>query len=287
MSELFSTYVSQGEVAGRLAITTKKMGHVCDAPRTSETEMLKWKTLHSRFDYYNEPQSFVQTLESFSNEPWQHETIRWLLRPITDNPAGLVRYLRSIPSYSSRPYLAMKVFNEHMLHILKVTPLQFLSLIDLAPQTDKVFILWRRRMIESFVSYKIAMATNKWRHDGKKTTQVKSIVVDKAELEAFIKKKEVYYSSVRQALTTAGIDFEVFEYNRDLLHPSDQLATIERVIPTLGLSSNHVDANEAFESIDIVKQNDKPINELIQNWNDVVDWGYGGETEMWKDLFAS
>jgi len=29
------------------------------------------------------------------------------------------------------------------------------------------------------------------------------------------------------------------------------------------------------------------VDSQIENWDDVVAWGYGGETDAWEDLFET
>ena len=65
------------------------------------------------------------------------------------------------------------------------------------------------RIIESFVSSQIAHVSGNWLHA---TTSADNI---KDELEMYIEEKRRYYLDVKEALLGAGVDFEVFEYDRD------------------------------------------------------------------------
>jgi len=141
-------------------------------------------------------------------------------------------------------------------------------------------------MVESFVSEKIASASKVWAHAS--TSAEDAIVVDKDELEEYIKDMRQYYLDVRNALVQAGVIFEVFEYDRDLRQATQQVGTLKRIAgllfgPSAEVSS--VQPKTIFEHVGMEKQAIVPLHEQVKNWDEVLEWGYGGETEEWEDLF--
>jgi hypothetical protein len=186
----------------------------------SETEAAEWVSLDSRINPGLETDTNVQAIKSSEKETWQHEAIGKLAQKPNFDPFGTVKYILSVPSYSDRPLVAIKLFEWHLAQVLEKTPKQFLDGIGFNPMTGKSIVLWRRRMIEAFVSEKVAKSNNVWSvHDNGEGETVDSIKVDKAELEDYIAQEERYYTTVRHTLTEAGVDFEVFEYDNDLSSP--------------------------------------------------------------------
>ena len=141
------------------------------------------------------------------------------------------------------------------------------------------------RIIESFVSSQIAHVSGNWVHAT--TSADNAILVKKDELEMYIEEKRRYYLDVKEALLGAGVDFEVFEYDRDLRAPPQQVGTMKRLLGLMFDSSDDVTISpkEIFKHVHIEKQAIVPLHEQVKNWNDVVEWGYGGESEEWEGLF--
>ena len=46
-----------------------------------------------------------------------------------------------------------------------------------------------------------------------------------------------------------------------------------------------ISPKKIFKHVHIEKQAIVPLHEQVKNWNDVVEWGYGGESKEWEDLF--
>ena len=78
----------------------------------------------------------------------------------------------------------------------------------------------------------------------------------------------------------------VLEYGRDLLHEFDQLTTVQTLERELLNSSAPSLAEETMARLSRKKQQVQDLSTLVENWEDVEDWGYGGDLEDWEDLFA-
>jgi len=44
---------------------------------------------------------------------------------------------------------------------------------------------------------------------------------------------------------------------------------------------------EVLNEPSVTKQRQVLVNLQIENWDDVVAWGYSGETDAWEDLFKT
>jgi len=144
-------------------------------------------------------------------------------------PVDYIHYIHNIPSCTQKVYFAFKLFSEH-LDAMSLNPSLFITVMEKYQMNAKYIVLWRRCIIESFVSYKIVVKKNNqesW--VGCKTSAQDTIYIDKKELDDFISTKTQYYVGIRNALVQHGISFEVFEYDRDLSDRSKQRRTVQRL----------------------------------------------------------
>lgn len=201
-----------------------------------------------------------------------------------EDPQGLLQFLTQIPSRSRNPYFTFKVF-DFQLHRLQMTLPTFVDSMSKlrGNKKTKYIVLWRRRVIESYVSHTIAMKTGAWLK--RVTAEENAIVIQKEGLEEFIEDNHRYYRAVREALDASNADYQVFEYDRDLSEEQRQLQTMKRIAGILGLSDEDVDVNSVHKKLSLVKQAQVPLEKQVKNWQEVVDWGYGGEVDEWVDLF--
>jgi len=51
------------------------------------------------------------------------------------------------------------------------------------------------------------------------------------------------------------------------------------------LPTSEQEAKTLLNNIHVSKQAQVPVQEQVENWEEVVAWGYGGETDAWQDLF--
>ena len=200
-------------------------------------------------------------------------------------PGGLLGLLSSIPVKSRRAFYMFKIFNGHIKKSAFETPGAVVDVVRGRDKNAHFLVLWRRRIIESFVSYKIASARDAWTD---KAVDVKTdkIRIDKVELEEFIEWTRDYYLGVKQSLLDRNQDFEVIEYDRDLSSLDGQESTVVKIESMLGLDDEPSRAEETISNLSRKKQSTVDIKELVTNWDDVVRWGYGGEAEEWEDIFA-
>ncbi|KAL3920396.1 MAG: hypothetical protein SGILL_003284, partial [Bacillariaceae sp.] len=203
------------------------------------------------------------------------------------HPEDVLDLLHQLPSFADRGYYAFKVFASHFETIGSPSKLIRMMLRNHDPGT-KFVVLWRRRMIESFVSFSMAVATGSWTNGQKSklTTEApKTVYLEEPKLRAFIEKQRRYYKSVKQALEAAGVDYTVLEYSQDMLTTDSQVTTIEHLEHLLGAASPSL-ANATLSQLQLKKQQKRGLAEVVSNWKDVVRWGFGGEVEDWEDLFA-
>jgi len=161
------------------------------------------------------PQSYIKFVKSHTEgDEWM--TYGSLFRSFesrNENPFEWIEYIQNIPSRAKWSFFAFKVFSEH-LEDLSLDPPLFIGAMEQKQVNGKYIVLWRRRIIESFVSYKIALNKRSW--ITARTSARDSIHINKKEFEDFIAKKKMYYEGIRDSLLHYGLPFEVFEYDRDL-----------------------------------------------------------------------
>jgi hypothetical protein len=254
----------------------------CGYPKQSETTQEFITTWDER--RHTDQEGFVSYLEEKVRGEWV--AFRPLLERFNERgkrPMDLFNYLKHAPWASKRPLVAFKIFSYHF-DAISMTPLSFVnSMEETAPA--KYVVLWRRRVIEEFVSRQIAKETGKWHNmqEGK-SKAVRTVAIKRAELEDYIQERKNYYESIRSSLAANGVDYEVFEYARDLKEPDEQVHTVKRIKQFLDLATQ--DTEEAIlQELFYAKQAQVPLSEQVLNWGEVVQWGYGGEVEDWEDLF--
>lgn len=100
--------------------------------------------------------------------------------------------------------------------------------------------------------------------------------------------KRKYYQTIRSTLESWNLPYTVFEYDRDLVTPSQQWTTVQRVKTLLNLSLPEEQTTyEIFlGQVTVTKQRTIPVSALVRNWDEVQEWGYGGESHEWEDLFG-
>lgn len=237
------------------------------------------------------PEAYLESLQqqllvSAGGLTWPRKLIE-AFQNRSDKPYDLLSFLSSIPSKSKTAFFAFKVFKDH-LNEGSMTPQTMVDALTKPrrhSKSVKFVVLWRRRIIESFVSSQIAHVSGNWIHAT--TSADNAILVEKDKLEMYIEDKRRYYLDVKEALLGAGVDFEVFEYDRDLRQVPQQVGTMKRLLGLMFDSSDNVaiSPKEIFKHVHIEKQAIAPLHEQVKNWNDVVEWGYGGKSEEWEDLF--
>ena len=235
------------------------------------------------------PEVYLESLQnqlSAGGLKWPRELIK-VFQNRSDKPYDLLDFLSSIPSKSKTAFFAFKVFKGH-LEEASMTPQTMVDALKKSSQhgkSAKFVVLWRRRLIESFVSEQIAHLSENWAHAT--TSASNAIVVQKDKLEKYIEDKRGYYLGVKKALLDAGVDFEVFEYDRDLRQVPQQVGTMKRLLGLIfgPLDDVTIHPKEVFEHVHTEKQAVVPLHEQVENWDEVLEWGYGGESEEWEDLF--
>ena len=219
------------------------------------------------------------------------EGIKELLRNKRSEPQALLHGLGRVPSVATdRAYFAFKVFASHFqTHTFDGDVAKLIRMVrETANHQPKFIVLWRRRMIESFVSFQLAMITQQWTSGNQASALAPTnIKIDKAQLVAYVNRQRTYYKAVKEALQAEGItNYLVLEYGRDLLHELDQLTTVQTLERELLNSSAPSLAEETMARLSRKKQQVQDLSTLVENWEDVEDWGYGGDLEDWEDLFA-
>jgi hypothetical protein len=195
------------------------------------------------------------------------------------DPIAFFRYLRSIPSQKTHSFFGLEISRLH-LEGLATTPEQTARLNRNSKDESKVVIVWTRRTIEPVI--RVLAGGNG------------SLVVKKEDLERGIMEMRRYYENMRGELFALGVPFEVFEYERDLAGNSNskeqRMKTTNRLLGMLNIPTYVVSAEKVLESFETTNKNREgkvtPIEQQVENWDEVKEWGYGGKLDEWEDLFA-
>jgi hypothetical protein len=125
----------------------------------------------------------------------------------------------------------------------------------------------------------------KWRDV--KTTEKDAVRDEKKKLEGFVGWKRAYSRDVRAGLEEHSINYDIFEYGCDLKEPPRQLETVRHLKSVLGAPISDKNITEAvfLQRSTLKKQSQVPLSQQVENWEEVVELGYGGEVEEWEDLF--
>lgn len=192
-----------------------------------------------------------------------------------ENPMAFIRFLQGIPS-PKQSYFALKVFQEHLEQSIQ----PFVSQI---PPDSVVILLWRRNLLEAYVSLQIALSTNHWMNV--ETTAEDAITVDKAAFENYMASTKLFYHQIQTAFAENNVTFTAFEYHTDLSDTSRQEETIRHLQHLLRHKPDSKVTNEVMQGLWTTKQATVSLEERILNWNEVVEWGYNRPTEDWDNLF--
>ena len=200
------------------------------------------------------------------------------------DPLHLIRTIIKIPQQAKRAFFAFKIFPFHF-RAMQTTPKSFIAAIRNESLVQPIFIVsYRRRMIEWYVSLLIAKKTGKWLSS--KTTTEDAVTIKENAMNTTISRSMAYFEDVRYALESSRIHYDVFEYSRDLLMPDMQMKTVRRLKEILKIPIEQSQLTERnFLERNLKKQAQTGLSELVTNWKDVIEWGYGGEVEEWQDLF--
>lgn len=219
------------------------------------------------------------------------------------DPIHFIRTITRIPQHSTRPYFVLKIF-PNQFDDMRKTPSDFISAMnDLvlpvrgtnnsesgvgtwSPHQVQFLVAYRRRIIEMFVSFKIAEARGQWINA--KATSRDAITLSKQSVEYNIRQKTTYFTMIRTALDANGTEYHVFEYARDLMEPGSQMKTVHRLKEILHVPiADSMITEDNFLSHNLQKQAQAPLSDLVDNWEDVIEWGYAGEVDEWEDLFPN
>ncbi|KAL3915854.1 MAG: hypothetical protein SGILL_005450 [Bacillariaceae sp.] len=216
-----------------------------------------------------------------------YNTIDTVLGERLEEPEAVLGLLHQLPSFADKGYYAFKVFSQHLRKgALGGTPTRAVEMVQGIDQGSKFVILWRRRMIETFVSFELAKLTGKWvNFNSSMEAAPETVTLDRKDLQKFVDTEREYYLSIKHALEDKGLNFAVFEYGQDMQDAESQTSTIKRLERLLGHHGKSL-ADSAISHLKLAKQQQKELHDVVENWDEVVAWGYGGQVEEWEDLFA-
>jgi LPS sulfotransferase NodH len=237
---------------------------------------------------FSSPEEVLATaLSEFDKVPSHLQVIEELQKVISqrlENPAGVLEFIHRIPSHLPQAYFVLKVFPDQVNRLMNTTIEQFIALFS--DMKTKYVILWRRNMLEIFVSFQIAKQMKKWTNVG--TTEDDAIEVDRSELEGFIQKTALFYVRARNYFVSKSMVYEEFEYDRDLSDSTHHFDVVQRI--QTSLLSQPYNENLLRSVLDppgLAKQAVVPLSKQIVNWNDVESWGYSELSEEWPDILAT
>jgi LPS sulfotransferase NodH len=192
-----------------------------------------------------------------------------------DDPMALIRFLQGIPS-PKQSYFALKVFPEHLGDSIE----PFIAQI---PRDAVVIVLWRRNLLEAYVSLQIALSTNHWMNV--EVTAENAIQVDKTAFENYVASTTYFYHQIKTAFAKNNVTYTAFEYQTDLSEESRQQETIRHLQHLLQHRPDSKVTNDVMQGLWTTKQATLPLNEQVVNWNNVVEWGYNRPLDEWENLF--
>jgi hypothetical protein len=256
--------------------------HQNQAPNVFENFLVNEKSFRNIDDTY----AFLKG-EMKANE-W--EIVKPLLEAAKgrfDDPMHFVKTVTRIPKQAEKAYFVMKIFPVQFDDMHKTTAEFITSMNQLKLQGNtkpQFMVTYRRRVIEMFVSFKIAEARGKW--IDAKATKADAITLIQRQADYNIKQKTKYFKDIRSSLEENKINYEVFEYFRDLKEPDVQMKTVRRLKNSMHVPIGDEKLTETnFLSKNLKKQAQAPLSDLVANWNEVIEWGYAGEVNEWEDLF--
>lgn len=256
----------------------------CQWDKTEEV----WYT--NRTQFASPEQVFTAALGEMTTTVSQKQQVLLEFQQVFDqrfnHPAPFLQFLHRIPSSTQYPIFALKVFPYHVMDLLNLNIADFISLFSQTMENAQYVILWRRNLLEIFVSFHIADRRNAWVNVG--STHEDAILVTQSELEWFVQRTTDFYHQARDCLESQSIPYEVFEYDHDLSNATQQQDTVQRIQTTLLHQElwNEELARTIVGKPGTAKQATVPLSQQIVNWNDVQQWGYSESSEDWPDLFS-
>ena len=125
----------------------------------------------------------------------------------------------------------------------------------------KFIILYRKSLLEQFVSLKIAEKTDRWEWT-RDFVLPESLRVDVGEFMEFCRRTKEFYEKVARAPWIRNCSL-VLEYEELISDP--QKIFDSKIFPFLGLPSHPV-------STSMVKQNTKSMETIVENFEEVRPW---------------
>ncbi|GAX11943.1 hypothetical protein FisN_8Lh031 [Fistulifera solaris] len=192
-----------------------------------------------------------------------------------DDPMAFIRFLQGIPS-PKQSYFALKVFPEHVEDSIE----PFIAQI---PRDAVVIVLWRRNLLEAYVSLQIALSTNHWMNV--EITAEDAIRVDKTAFENYVASTTQFYHQIKTAFVKNNVTYSAFEYQTDLSEAWRQEETVRHLQHLLQHRPDSKVTNDVMQGLWTTKQATMPLKEQVLNWDDIVEWGYNRPIEEWENLF--
>jgi hypothetical protein len=229
---------------------------------------------------------FTAACAELNDKPSQQDVLQELQQVFHqryNKPEGFMNFIHRIPSLLPKPFFALKVFPYHIFDQMNTTVADYASIF--ADMNPEYVVLWRRNILEIFVSLKIAKQKSGWTLQG--TTHNDAIAIQRPELDWYIQNLVDFFTQARDYFDSKSIPYHEYEYNRDMLdakgHPH-----IARKIQTeiLHLPRDEKVIQDVFAYPHLAKQATVPVSEQIQNWDEVKSWGYNAVAEEWPDLFT-
>ncbi|MBL9050719.1 MAG: nodulation protein NodH [Tabrizicola sp.] len=157
------------------------------------------------------------------------------------NPKPLLRKLRS----ESEGLSGFRFFHDHDLRILDIV----------LPDPGYAKIILTRNPLESYVSWKIAQATDQWKLTNAKKLKTAKVRFDTAEFQTHLKEIQAFQLLLPNALQTTGQTAFYLDYE-DL----DSLEVMNGLAAFLGVEARFKQLDDTLK-----KQNPGPIEEKLEN----------------------
>ena len=190
---------------------------------------------------------------SFAGEILNHR-MAYGLRKNHVSKSAVLRHVRHSINACPKKICGAKLIKTH-LENHRLSPE---DLLEIYPHA-RFIILYRRSLIEQFVSLKIAQRTDiwQWRKD---FIPPKNISISIAELAGYCLDIKTFYGKLLEECPPQSL---LLEYERLAENPQEVFE--DRVFSFLGVPSSTVKTSH-------VKQNTRPLHEIIRNYDEIAPW---------------
>lgn len=220
----------------------------------------------------------LEALDFLLHQERKRPTLKKLVR-LSGSPANVIDFLSRIPSHARAAFMGIRITPQDLGSSLSDTTSFVASVHDtfMSEESDVtpiVIIAWQRRLIASYVLKE------------QQRQKTKTIVIQKAELEAYIEEVTTYWKTLRNTLETLQIPYHTLEYERDV--GSNNVSLNGKLLDIFDSSATTLESDGYSDSKTLQSKRRRRATRVslrakVSNWEEVVRWGYG--SGPWENLF--